>query len=490
MQDPEKMLRSRPWNTVEEDSIEEWLGIKHRQSDEEFGRRVEAAMKGECEPWTPEELYGGWMEIAEVMMETERNHRARQSEKPPKQQGKVKQEKTYGPRMLNLNGPTNLEEIWNEAERRIGTDRSHFALVYQSHYLEQVGTYKEPIHFLEVRYSGGECQVFWKVMEHLAFNFEVEWIKKELEETEAENIRPDKVIKHLHRAVAEEMKPKASAYWKNHQASVPVISKNQFKMITAATLNRMHYQAWTMALADKASKWSTGRQRVVIDAVQKIDSATDMKIAEDMWKEVLKSQIFKGVGEETLEDKASEIRAICWDEEKRKGLVDRIWKDLRGLRWKQAETSSYIRNHLRLYKEQKEWILADLKQRLLEEIMRAGSRETRNVLWHRMIALSGVKEAPNTHAEYRVYKLWWIAIHNSNTLLAKETEWNKAADHYAWEGFKLDGRSLRSWATEKTRKSACGQIPCLLREVSRSLELEEGRKREILDSYFRELEGE
>jgi hypothetical protein len=62
-----------------------------------------------------------------------------------------------GPRMLNLNRLIDLEEIWIEAERRIGTDRSYFALVYQSHYLEQVGVYKEPSHFLEVRYRGREA---------------------------------------------------------------------------------------------------------------------------------------------------------------------------------------------------------------------------------------------------------------------------------------------------------------------------------------------
>jgi hypothetical protein len=33
-------------------------------------------------------------------------------------------------------------------------------------------------------------------------------------------------------------------------------------------------------------------------------------------------------------------------------------------------------------------------------------------------------------------------------------------------------------------------MPRILRAVSEALELEEGRKKEILDSYFRELEGE
>jgi hypothetical protein len=327
-------------------------------------------------------------------------------------------------------------------------------------------------------------------MEHLAFNFEVELIKKETEGVEPELIRPDKAIKHLHRAVAAEMRPNAGTYWQGHQASVGIISKNQFKTITGATLNRMHYQAWTIALEHKARQWSSGRQRALTDAVQKIDSATDMKTAEDMWEEVLTSQIFKGVDEETLQEKASEIRAVCLSEKGREGIVERIWNDLRGLRWKQAETSSYIRNHPTLYKEQKEWTLGELKRRMLEEIMKTGNVETRNMLWHRMIALSGVAEASNTNSEYRIYKLWWIAINNTRTLLAKEVEWDKAADRYLWEGFKLDGPSLRSWATEKIRKSAGGQVPHILRAVSEALELEEGQKKEILDSYFRELEGE
>jgi hypothetical protein len=67
------------------------------------------------------------------------------------------QVKKYGPRTLCMNGLVSLSEIWREAERKLGIDRPHFALVHQSHYLAEEGTATEPIHLLEVRYRGGEA---------------------------------------------------------------------------------------------------------------------------------------------------------------------------------------------------------------------------------------------------------------------------------------------------------------------------------------------
>jgi hypothetical protein len=113
-----------------------------------------------------------------------------------------------------------------------------------------------------------------------------------------------------------------------------------------------------------------------------------MLAAENLWKEVLESQVFEGVDRETIYTKARETRAICVDERVREKILERAWKYLRPMLWKQATAITYVRNHLAMCEDQKEWILNEMKQRILEETMKTGSIDSRNILWNRMLVLA------------------------------------------------------------------------------------------------------
>jgi hypothetical protein len=58
-------------------------------------------------------------------------------------------------RTLSLKPLTDVSEIWNEAERRLKTDRSNFSLVYEgSHYLPREGILPKPTQLFEIRWQG------------------------------------------------------------------------------------------------------------------------------------------------------------------------------------------------------------------------------------------------------------------------------------------------------------------------------------------------
>jgi hypothetical protein len=58
-------------------------------------------------------------------------------------------------RTLSLKPITDITEIWNEAERRLETDRSNFSLVYEgSHYLPTSGFLPKPTQLFEIRWQG------------------------------------------------------------------------------------------------------------------------------------------------------------------------------------------------------------------------------------------------------------------------------------------------------------------------------------------------
>jgi hypothetical protein len=87
MQDPERAAWKKPWNVIElkgeklEDLLRPGFWNAEREEEERFRRRFEAAKRGECELWTPEEVYGEDMEIAEVMMEIEQKQRKDEQER-------------------------------------------------------------------------------------------------------------------------------------------------------------------------------------------------------------------------------------------------------------------------------------------------------------------------------------------------------------------------------------------------------------------------
>jgi hypothetical protein len=49
---------------------------------------------------------------------------------------------------------TEVEVIWKEAERRLGTNRGNFSLVRNSHYLQAEGKLEQPEQIFEVRWRG------------------------------------------------------------------------------------------------------------------------------------------------------------------------------------------------------------------------------------------------------------------------------------------------------------------------------------------------
>jgi hypothetical protein len=58
-------------------------------------------------------------------------------------------------RTLSLKPLTDVSEIWNEAERRLKTNRSNFSLVYEgSHYLPTSGFLPKPTQLFEIRWQG------------------------------------------------------------------------------------------------------------------------------------------------------------------------------------------------------------------------------------------------------------------------------------------------------------------------------------------------
>jgi hypothetical protein len=59
-------------------------------------------------------------------------------------------------RTLSIKPTLESGEIWTEAERRLRIDRSHFALVVNSHYLPKEGLLDHPVQLLEIRFRGRE----------------------------------------------------------------------------------------------------------------------------------------------------------------------------------------------------------------------------------------------------------------------------------------------------------------------------------------------
>jgi hypothetical protein len=298
-----------------------------------------------------------------------------------------------------------------------------------------------------------ECEIYWKAMGKIAFKVETQWVKSQIAEGEPEDIRVEETIEQMHEEITKEIKPKASIYWKMHQETVGIIPKDQFKCLTAVTINRIHYLAWKGELDRRAGKWSRRRQQELTDILQRIDSTKSMREAENLWKETLLDQLFEAVDEEKMYQKAREIRAIC--------------TYIRPMIWNQATVTSYVRDHLAMYEDQRDWILNEPEQRILEEIMKTGDKGTQQTLWNRMLALVGATECSNTHVEYRIYKLWWIGICGQAEGLSGETEWTKIPDRYRWEGFDMDGHSLRKWVTERIKKNPGGQIPHILSKIGR-----------------------
>jgi hypothetical protein len=114
---------------------------------------------------------------------------------------------------------TEVEAIWKEAERRLGTDRSNLSLVRNSHYLQAEGILEQPEQIFEVRWRGragspvgegkagaGSLQEMAKVQYRLEKGGEIKtmWMPTESDvgyvRRELQKRHPDRTIERLYQA--------------------------------------------------------------------------------------------------------------------------------------------------------------------------------------------------------------------------------------------------------------------------------------------------
>jgi hypothetical protein len=124
----------------------------------------------------------------------------------------------------------------------------------------------------------------------------------------------------------------------------------------------------------------------------------------------------------------------------------------------------------------------------VEEIMEIEG-EKRDICFDQLIALQSTDEEGCTHSEYRVYRIWWMAVFKGVDMARPELEWNPETNECKWGSSYVNREDLRKWVMDEIAyRTPGGQIPSRLRQIRAHLEPTEEQKRKILSRYFREPE--
>jgi hypothetical protein len=80
------------------------------------------------------------------------------------------------------------------------------------------------------------------------------------------------------------------------------------------------------------------------------------------------------------------------------------------------------RDHLDLYEDSREVILEALKHLIIEDILRNEEDIEKN--FKRLIALESIDEEGCTRDEYRVYRVWWMAVFKGVEFTRVDLDWD------------------------------------------------------------------
>jgi hypothetical protein len=233
-------------------------------------------------------------------------------------------------------------------------------------------------------------------------------------------------------------------------------------------------------------QWTERRHTLWTEQLEQMDKAASVRSAENRWYETLQKKEFKEASLSVMKEKAKEIRANCWTTTKFETVAVRLWKHGRTRQTRQPKIRRVTSEHLNLDQDTKEWILEQLKELVLREVLVSGDGE-RMEKFKDLVMLQSIEEDGCSHEEYRVYHVWWLAATKGVEFTRADLEWED--EECRWGSSWVNPEDLRRWVMEEiAHRTPEGQIPSRLRQARKHFEPTEEEKAKIMRSYFREPE--
>jgi hypothetical protein len=228
-------------------------------------------------------------------------------------------------------------------------------------------------------------------------------------------------------------------------------------------------------------QWTEGRQTIMMEGLEEMEKIRRMRNADIYWEDLLRKKEFKALSTTTIKKKAREIRASCMGAEEITNVAMRVWAHIHYIDQGQAEKRQHIRDHLELYEDFKEQILAQLKQIALEESLAAGD-ELRMIKFKDLVMLQSIDEEGCSHQEYRNYRIWWLAATKGVEFIRADLECED--EECKWGGSWVNIEELRRWVMEEiAHRTPGGQIPSSLRMARKHFDPTPEERAEIMKQH-------
>jgi hypothetical protein len=159
-----------------------------------------------------------------------------------------------------------------------------------------------------------------------------------------------------------------------------------------------------------------------MEQLEEMDKARSVARAENRSHETLGRKEFREASLLVMKEKAREIRTSCWGGTESETIAMRLWRYIHRWNQGQPEKRRAIRDHLELYQDVEEWILEQLKELALKDLLAAGD-EKRMEAFKDLVMLHGIEEEGCSHQESRVYHVWWLAATKGVQFTRADREW-------------------------------------------------------------------